>query len=88
MANYSEPVAIDAVMRAIAVGEVVASRSDDIPEGAFVTGMLGWQDYAVVPAKALRAVDPGDLPPAVARGYPRKAGTKKPRPPKRTGLNH
>jgi hypothetical protein len=62
VANYSEPVAIGAVMRALAVGEVVRSRSDEMPEGAFVTGMLGWQDYAVVPAKALRTVDPAIAP--------------------------
>ena len=47
VANYSEPVAIGAVMRSIAAGEVVASRNPDWPEGTLVCGMFGWQDYAV-----------------------------------------
>jgi NADPH-dependent curcumin reductase CurA len=46
-ANYSEPVALGAVMRAIAVGEVVASRHPGYEVGAHVCGMFGWQEYAV-----------------------------------------
>lgn len=46
-ANYSEPVAIGAVMRAIAVGEVVASRHPGYAVGEHVCGIFGWQDYAV-----------------------------------------
>jgi len=46
-ANYSEPVAIGAVMRAITVGEVVASRHPDYAVGEHVCGLFGWQDYAL-----------------------------------------
>ncbi len=62
VANYSKPVAIGEVMRAFAVGEVVRSNADALPEGAFVTGLLGWQDHAVAEAKALRRVDPAIAP--------------------------
>src|SRR5215510_8717721 len=47
VANYSTPVGIGEVMRAFAVGEVVASRHPDYREGDHVMGMFGWQEYAV-----------------------------------------
>ncbi|MEO1190841.1 MAG: NADP-dependent oxidoreductase [Pseudomonadota bacterium] len=47
VANYSEPVALGAVMRAITVGQVVASRHPDYREGEWVCGLFGWQDYAL-----------------------------------------
>ncbi len=53
VANYSEPVALGAVMRSLAVGRVEASRSPDLQPGEYVTGMFGWQDYAVVDAAAI-----------------------------------
>ena len=46
--NYAEPVPIGGVMRAFAVGRVVATRSDAYAVGDVVTGLFGWQDYAVV----------------------------------------
>jgi NADPH-dependent curcumin reductase CurA len=56
--NYSEPVAIGGVMRSFTVGRVVASRSAAWRVGDVVTGLLGWQDYAVVDASAIqRRVD-------------------------------
>jgi NADPH-dependent curcumin reductase len=53
VANYSEPVALGAVMRALAVWFVEESRSSDFQPGEYVTGMFGWQDYAVVDAGAV-----------------------------------
>ncbi len=50
------------VMRAFAVGEVVRSRVDVLPEGSFVTGLLGWQDYSVAEAKGVRRIDPAVAP--------------------------
>lgn len=47
VANYSEPVAINSVMRSIAVGEVVLSNNPDYPTGTLLCGMFGWQDYAI-----------------------------------------
>ena len=62
VANYSKPVGIGEVMRAFAVGEVVRSGAKSLPEGSYVTGMLGWQDYAVADPKALRRIDPAIAP--------------------------
>jgi hypothetical protein len=41
-----------------AIGQVVASRSDDVPEGAIVLHGLGWRDVAVLPAAHVSVVDP------------------------------
>jgi NADPH-dependent curcumin reductase CurA len=51
--NYSNPVAIGAVMRSLAAGAVVASNHPDYAIGDHVTGWFGWQDYAVVPASSI-----------------------------------
>jgi NADPH-dependent curcumin reductase CurA len=53
VAGYSESVALGAVMRSVAVGRVEESRDSDLHPGEYVTGMFGWQDYAVVDAKAI-----------------------------------
>ena len=47
VANYSEPVPLDGVMRSIAIGEVIKSKNEAYPEGTLVCGMFGWQDYAI-----------------------------------------
>jgi NADPH-dependent curcumin reductase CurA len=69
VANYAEPVAIGAVMRSFAVGRVEASRDPAFPVGTPVTGLFGWQDYAVVEASGIeRRVEEGDLPLSTALG--------------------
>jgi NADPH-dependent curcumin reductase CurA len=69
VANYAEPVAIGAVMRSFAAGRVEASRDASVPVGTKVTGLFGWQDYAVVEAAAIeRRVDEDDLPLSTALG--------------------
>lgn len=45
--SYVPPVGIGEVMRASGVGRVAASNSPDMPVGGLVTGLTGWQDYAV-----------------------------------------
>jgi NADPH-dependent curcumin reductase CurA len=50
--SYVPPVPIGGVMRGAAVGQVVASRNPDHPTGEFVTGMFGWQEYALIDARA------------------------------------
>ncbi|WP_242604530.1 MDR family NADP-dependent oxidoreductase [Mycobacteroides abscessus] len=45
--SYIPPVELGAVMRGLGVGQVVESRRDDLPVGAFVLGFTGWQDYCV-----------------------------------------
>ena len=69
VANYSEPVALGAVMRSLAVGRVEESRSSDFHPGEYVTGMFGWQDYAVVDAEAIeRKVGGSGLPISTSLG--------------------
>src|SRR3954452_6708313 len=46
--SYVPPVGIGEVMRAIGVGEVVASRHDKLSEGDHVTGLFGIQEYATL----------------------------------------
>ena len=45
-------------MRGGCVGEVVESRSSELSVGDFVSGELGWRDYFVEQAQALRRIDP------------------------------
>ena len=69
VANYSEPVALGAVMRSLAVGRVEESRSSDFHPGEYVTGMFGWQDYAVVDPEAIeREVGGSGLPISTSLG--------------------
>jgi NADPH-dependent curcumin reductase CurA len=46
--SYIAPVAIDAVMRAGGVGQVMASRSERFSAGEFVYGFLGVQEYCCI----------------------------------------
>ncbi len=67
--NYSAPVAIGSVMRALAVGTVVETRHPDFTMGEIVTGWFGWQEQAVVDATAIvRRVGETDLPHSLALG--------------------
>jgi NADPH-dependent curcumin reductase CurA len=45
--SYLPPLKLGELMRALAGGEVVESRHPDFKAGDFVTGLFGWQDYAV-----------------------------------------
>jgi NADPH-dependent curcumin reductase len=56
--SYVPPVGIGEVMRAIGVGEVVASNDPGLSEGDHVTGLFGIQEYAVLPGAALTKLDP------------------------------
>lgn len=56
--SYIAPVEIGAVMRAGAVGEVIASRHQKFSEGMHVVGSLGVQSHAVSDGSGLMAVDP------------------------------
>lgn len=67
--NYSEPVALGAVMRSFTAGRVEASNDPAVPVGAWVTGLFGWQDYAVVTAAGIdRLIEERDLPLSTALG--------------------
>ena len=67
--NYSEPVAIGAVMRSFACGRVVVSNNPAWPVGTAVTGLFGWQDYALVDGTAIqRRIEEDGLPMSCALG--------------------
>jgi NADPH-dependent curcumin reductase len=69
VANYSEPVALGAVMRSFAAGQVVVSHDPAWPVGTQVTGLFGWQDYAVLDGAAIqRRVIEDDLPLSTSLG--------------------
>lgn len=40
------------------VGEVIESRSQTLPVGSYVSGMVGWENYTTAPAEAFMRVDP------------------------------
>ena len=45
--GYLPPIGVGDVVRGGGIGEVVASRTDSLPEGSLVFGMTGWQQYAL-----------------------------------------
>lgn len=50
--QYMPPVELGAVMRGVALGEVVESRRPDLKPGDLVYGLLGWQDFTVLDRKS------------------------------------
>lgn len=66
--SYLQPVELGGVMQGGGVGRVVRSDSPKFREGDIVTGMTGWQTYALLPAKSLRKVDPSLAPISTALG--------------------
>ena len=60
--SYIPPFEIGEVLQAGVIGQVIASRFDDIAEGDFVTGMLGWENYSVCDGRQLRKLTPGPEP--------------------------
>lgn len=60
--SYIAPVALGEVMRAPAVGRVLASGDPALPEGCWVSGLLGVQEYAIAEAGKLFRIDPDRAP--------------------------
>ncbi len=60
--SYIPPVGIGEVMRAGAVGRVIASRHPGFPVGAYVSGGFGVQKYAVSNGRGVTAIDPSAAP--------------------------
>src|SRR3989338_99166 len=60
--SYIPPVGIGEVMRALGVGEVVASQHPDFAVGDRVNGALGVQDYFLGEPKGFYKVDPKRAP--------------------------
>lgn len=67
--NYSPPVPVGDVMRAFAVGKIVKSNNSEFKEGEIVSGLFGWQRYAVSNGSSVvtRMADI-DKPPSYALG--------------------
>jgi len=66
--SYATPVAIGGVMTGQTVSRVVSSRDPRYTAGDIVLGYSGWQDYAALPGKTLRQVDPAIAPISTSLG--------------------
>jgi NADPH-dependent curcumin reductase CurA len=67
--SYIPAVPIDDPMRGVVCGTVVESRSDQLPEGAIVSGLGAWADYQIGSAETLQVMaDIGPMPVADAFG--------------------
>jgi len=66
--SYVPPFAVGEPLTGGAVGQVVASRDDAWPEGAWVLHDRGWREVALVESSKLRAVDPSAAPLSTALG--------------------
>lgn len=60
--SYAAAVGIGEVIVGAAVGRVLKSRTPRFAEGEYVTGNMGWQEYATPQGDTLRRVDPGAAP--------------------------
>src|ERR1700761_7417898 len=67
--GYLPPIAVDDVVRAGGVGEVIESRTDAYAQGELLFGMTGWQDW-VIADQGERAMQklPAGVPPTSALG--------------------
>jgi NADPH-dependent curcumin reductase CurA len=66
--SYADPVPVGGVMGGGTVGEVVASRDANFKKGDIVLGFGGWRDYAALPGRSLRKLDPSLAPVSTALG--------------------
>jgi NADPH-dependent curcumin reductase CurA len=60
--SYVPPFALGEPLEGGAVGEVVASRSEQLSEGDTVLHQAGWREHAVLDASAVRRVDTTSVP--------------------------
>jgi len=60
--NYAQPVKVGDVMKSFAIGRITKSRNPSWKEGDLVTGLFGWQQWAVVHGSVIdRKVNSGML---------------------------
>lgn len=62
MESYVPPFALDAPLDGGAVGEVIASNSEDHAVGDVVLHQAGWREHALLPANQVRALDTSTAP--------------------------
>ncbi|KAL8832885.1 MAG: hypothetical protein Q9170_004687 [Blastenia crenularia] len=55
--SYIPPVKIGEVMRGVAIGIIIASKSKSYPIGTHVTATAGWTEYAILKESDLQRVD-------------------------------
>ena len=55
--SYIPPVQIGEVMRGVAVGQILESKSSKFPVGTYASGVVGWTELAIVKEKNLERVD-------------------------------
>jgi NADPH-dependent curcumin reductase CurA len=60
--SYVPPFQLGAALDGGAVGEVIASANPDLSVGDTVLHGLGWRDYAILPPKGARKIDPKAAP--------------------------
>src|SRR5205085_9957679 len=67
--SYVPPVEIGEVMRALALGRVIASAHADFAEGDVVQGVFGVQEHALSDGQGVQKLDPAaDVSPAAYLG--------------------
>ena len=66
--SYVPAFKLDEAMQGAVIGTVVESRAAGTPVGATVMHMLGWRDYAVLPAAHVQAIDTSLAPPSAYLG--------------------
>lgn len=59
--TYFDPVRPGDVMPALGVGRVIESRSERFQKGDYVSGLMRWQQYVVLPERGLSRVGSGNL---------------------------
>lgn len=67
-ASYAKGVGLGEPMQGECVGEVLDSRDSGLAAGDLVAGHGGWQSHFVLPATALRRLDPAAAPLSTALG--------------------
>jgi NADPH-dependent curcumin reductase len=66
-AGYVEPIAVGDVIRSAAIGQIAESKHEDYPEGTWVSGLMGWEEYSTLsPQHTLRKIPEK---PGVPRSY-------------------
>jgi NADPH-dependent curcumin reductase CurA len=68
MRSYVAPYTLGEPMTGGAVGRVVASRDESLPEGEWVVHGLGWREWALSDGARVRRVDTTLAPPSTALG--------------------
>jgi NADPH-dependent curcumin reductase CurA len=66
--SYVAPYTVGDALAGGAVGQVVASRHERFPEGAWVVHNLGWREWSLSDGRGVLAVDPSAAPVSTALG--------------------